>query len=310
MSQITESDVKTEVGEWIDQNWDPELTVAQWWQLMADARLSHTMLSEEAGGRGWSRALNHVALSVMADKAVLGPPTGLGMMLAAPTIATHGTDDQIREYIPKILNGQHAWCQLFSEPGAGSDLAGLQCKAEKDGDEWVINGQKVWTSGGKVADMGMLIARTDPDLPKHQGISYFAFSMKQKGVDVRPLTEMTGRALFNEVFITERLWKSIIAEHPFVVHGNHLYLQKLRELGFKTFGNYFDESYDLEENHQKRVSKIVETCKSLKEMNWQDLYLRTQDLRKHNRNLFFNKEKLGEQINATLNLFFEFVDRS
>ena len=203
MSQITESDVKTEVGEWIDQNWDPELTVAQWWQLMADARLSHTMLSEEAGGRGWSRALNHVALSVMADKGVLGPPTGLGMMLAAPTIATHGTDDQIREYIPRILNGQHAWCQLFSEPGAGSDLAGLQCKAEKDGDEWVINGQKVWTSGGKVADMGMLIARTDPDLPKHQGISYFAFSMKQKGVDVRPLTEMTGRALFNEVFISD-----------------------------------------------------------------------------------------------------------
>ena len=86
MSQITESDVKTEVGEWIDQNWDPELTVAQWWQLMADARLSHTMLSEEAGGRGWSRALNHVALSVMADKGVLGPPTGLGMMLAAPTL--------------------------------------------------------------------------------------------------------------------------------------------------------------------------------------------------------------------------------
>ena len=130
MSQITESDVKTEVGEWIDQNWDPDLTVAQWWQLMADARLSHTMLNEEAGGRGWSRALNHVALSVMADKGVLGPPTGLGMMLAAPTIATHGTDTQIREYIPKILNGQHAWCQLFSEPGAGSDLAGLQCKAE------------------------------------------------------------------------------------------------------------------------------------------------------------------------------------
>ena len=203
MSQITESDVKTEVAEWIDQNWDPDLNVAQWWQLMADARLSHTMLNEEAGGRGWSRALNHVALSVMADKRVLGPPTGLGMMLAAPTIATHGTDAQIREYIPKILNGQHAWCQLFSEPGAGSDLAGLQCKAEKDGDEWVINGQKVWTSGGKVADMGMLIARTDPDLPKHQGISYFAFNMKQEGVDVRPLTEMTGRALFNEVFITD-----------------------------------------------------------------------------------------------------------
>ena len=203
MSQVTEAEVKNEVSEWMDTNWDPNLTVAQWWQLMADARLSHTMLPEEAGGRGWSRSLNHVVLNVMADKSVLGPPTGLGMMLAAPTIAAHGTSDQIEEYIPKILNGQHAWCQLFSEPGAGSDLAGLQCKAARDGDEWIINGQKVWTSGGKVADMGMLIARTDADLPKHKGISYFAFDMKQKGVDVRPLTEMTGRALFNEVFITD-----------------------------------------------------------------------------------------------------------
>jgi len=203
MSQTSEKEVKAEVANWIDDNWDPELTVAEWWQLMADARLAHTMLPEEAGGRGWSRALNHAALSVIADKNVLGPPTGLGMMLAAPTISAHGTQEQIEEYIPKILNGQHAWCQLFSEPGAGSDLAGLQCKAEKDGDEWIINGQKVWTSGGKVADMGMLIARTDPELPKHQGISYFAFDMKQEGVDVRPLTEMTGRALFNEVFITD-----------------------------------------------------------------------------------------------------------
>ena len=162
MRQKSEQEVKTEVSEWIENNWNPKLSVAEWWQLMADARLSHPMLPEEAGGRGWSRALNHAVLSVIADKNVLGPPTGLGMMLAAPTIAAHGTQEQIEEYIPKILNGQHAWCQLFSEPGAGSDLAGLQCKAEKDGDEWIINGQKVWTSGGKVADMGMLIARTDP----------------------------------------------------------------------------------------------------------------------------------------------------
>ena len=205
MSQISEEEVKTEVANWIDTNWDPELTVAEWWQLMADARLSHTMLPESAGGRGWGRDLNQVVLRTIADNNVLGPPTGLGMMLAAPTIAAHGTEEQIARFIPPILNGQQAWCQLFSEPGAGSDLAGLQCKAEKDGDEWVINGQKVWTSGGQIADMGMLIARTDPDLPKHQGISYFAFDMKQEGVDVRPLTEMTGRALFNEVFVTDGL---------------------------------------------------------------------------------------------------------
>jgi len=114
----------------------------------------------------------------------------------------------------------------------------------------------------------------------------------------------------DEVFITERLWKSIIAEHPFVVHGNHLYLQKLREMGFKTFSKYFDESYDLESDNEIRIKKIVDTCIDLKKSNWKDLYLQTLDLRKHNKELFFNKEKLGEQINNTLNLFFEFVDGS
>ena len=102
-----------------------------------------------------------------------------------------------------IVTGQKAWCQLFSEPQAGSDLAGLQTKAVKDGDEWIINGQKVWTSGGQYADMGMLLARTNAEVPKHQGISYFAFEMHQDGVDVRPLKEMTGHALFNEVFLTD-----------------------------------------------------------------------------------------------------------
>ncbi len=203
MSALTAEEVEAEAGAWIDANWDPELTVGEWWQMLADERYAHPMLPEEAGGRGWSRDLAQAVLRALASRDALGPPTGLGMMLAAPTIAAHGTPEQIERYVKPIINGQQAWCQLFSEPGAGSDLAGLQARAEQDGEEWIVNGQKVWTSGGQVADMGMLIARTDPDLPKHQGITYFACEMHQPGVDVRPLTEMTGRAMFNEVFLTD-----------------------------------------------------------------------------------------------------------
>ena len=133
----------------------------------------------------------------------VGAPAGLGLLLAAPTIATHGTQEQIDTYVRDIVTGQQAWCQLFSEPGAGSDLAGLTCKAVEDGDEWIVNGQKVWTSLGNTADLGMLLARTDPDAPKHTGITWFACDMHQPGVELRPLREMTGHAMFNEVFLDD-----------------------------------------------------------------------------------------------------------
>ncbi|MDQ1448243.1 MAG: hypothetical protein QOC79_1214, partial [Actinomycetota bacterium] len=110
-------------------------------------------------------------------------------------------EQQKQEDLLRILNGQDAWCQLFSEPGSGSDLASLSTKAVKDGDEWIVTGQKVWTSTAQLTNLGMLIARTAPDLPKHKGITYFKFDMRQPGVEIRPLREMTGRAMFNEVFI-------------------------------------------------------------------------------------------------------------
>jgi len=111
-----------------------------------------------------------------------------------------------------------------------------------------------------------------------------------------------------EVFMTEKIWKPIIAQQPFVVHGNYLYLQRLREMGFKTFANYFDEGYDLEADADKRIDKIVTTCQDLLTRNWQDIYLQTQSLRKHNLDTFFNREKLSIEINKTLNLFLEFAD--
>ena len=193
----------SDLRAWLSENWDADLTVAQWWERLGLAGWSAPGLPENAYGKGISRADVVAVSNEIAKFGALGAPSGLGLLLAAPTIATHGSQEQIDLYVRDIVTGQKAWCQLFSEPQAGSDLAGLQTKAVKDGDEWIINGQKVWTSGGQYADMGMLLARTNAEVPKHQGISYFAFEMHQDGVDVRPLKEMTGHALFNEVFLTD-----------------------------------------------------------------------------------------------------------
>jgi alkylation response protein AidB-like acyl-CoA dehydrogenase len=199
----TITDVVAEVKAWLSDHWDPDLTVAEWWERMGMSGWAAPTWPVEAYGKGLTRAEGVLVQRAVREFGALGAPGGLGLLLAGPTIYTHGTDEQKERYLRDIVTGQRAWCQLFSEPGAGSDLAGLGTKAVKDGDEWIINGQKVWTSGGQVADLGMLLARTDPDVPKHNGISYFAFDMHQEGVEVRPLREMTGRALFNEVFVTD-----------------------------------------------------------------------------------------------------------
>jgi len=196
-------EVVDELRTFLEENWDPELTVREWWQRLGLAGWSAPGLPTNAYGRGLARNDAVRVQSEIGSFGALGAPGGLGLLLAAPTIATHGTQEQIDTYVRATVTGEAAWCQLFSEPGAGSDLAGLTCRAELDGDEWIVNGQKVWTSLGHVADLGMLIARTNVEVPKHQGITWFAIDMHQPGVEVRPLVEMTGHAMFNEVFLTD-----------------------------------------------------------------------------------------------------------
>ena len=192
-----------EAGAWFEENWSPELSLGEWWDRLGRSGWGFPAWPEAWFGRGLSGSTARAVITERNQRGAFGPPSGISTFLAAPTILTYGTDDQKQRYLPGIATGRDVWCQLFSEPEAGSDMASLQTKAARDGDEWVITGQKVWSSGAQYARYGILIARTDPDVPKHKGITYFLIDMDQPGVDVRPLREMTGEAAFNEVFFSE-----------------------------------------------------------------------------------------------------------
>jgi alkylation response protein AidB-like acyl-CoA dehydrogenase len=171
-----------------------------------DAGLAWVHLPQGFGGLDLPRKAQEL---VNVPLAAAGAPVGgtvknfIGMGMAAPTIAAFGTDDQKRKFLRPLFTGEQVYCQLFSEPGAGSDLAGVATRAVRDGDDWIVNGQKVWTSMAQHAQMAILVARTDPTVPKHAGLTYFLCDMTQPGVDVRPLRQITGEAEFNEVFLTD-----------------------------------------------------------------------------------------------------------
>ncbi|GAA1070060.1 acyl-CoA dehydrogenase family protein [Kitasatospora arboriphila] len=170
-----------------------------------DAGLAWVHFPEGLGGLGAPRPLQAV---VDAELAAAGAPgndprkIGIGLGMAAPTILAYGTEEQKRRFLRPLWTGEEVWCQLFSEPGAGSDLAALGTRAVLDGGTWTVDGQKVWTSSAHTARWAILIARTDPDVPKHRGITYFVCDMTDPGVEVRPLRQITGEAEFNEVFLT------------------------------------------------------------------------------------------------------------
>jgi len=168
-----------------------------------DAGLAFVWFPEGHGGLGLAPALQRTVNERIVEAGGPIPPLGIGHGMAAPTIAAHGTEEQKRRWLRPLFTGEEVWCQLFSEPGAGSDVASLATTAVRDGDEWIVNGQKVWTSLAHHARWGLLFARTDPDVPKHRGMTYFVIDMHQPGVEVRPLRQMTGQAEFNEVYLTD-----------------------------------------------------------------------------------------------------------
>ena len=195
--------VRQEVRAWLREHWDPDLPLAEWRSLLADAGWGCPSWPVHAYGRGLDAAVAGVVGEELARAGAVGPPAGSAMALAAPTILEHGSTALQQRLLRPIATGEHTWCQLFSEPGAGSDVAGLTTRADRDGDEWVVSGQKLWTTGAHTAAYGMLLARTDWDAPKHRGITWFALPMRQPGVEVRSVRQMNGYASFNEVFLTD-----------------------------------------------------------------------------------------------------------
>lgn len=202
----TESELDALVRALLDEH-DPATTAARdFLGAQYDAGLAWVHLPIGFGGLGLPRTAQE---RVNGQLAAAGAPMGgteknyIGMGMAAPTIVAYGTDEQKRKFLRPLFTGEQIYCQLFSEPGAGSDLAAAATRAVRDGAEWVVNGQKVWTSQAQHAQMAILVARTNPDVPKHAGLTYFLCDMTQPGVEVRPLRQITGEAEFNEVFLTD-----------------------------------------------------------------------------------------------------------
>ena len=165
-----------------------------------DAGYSGITWPREWGGQGLTQAEERAFAAEARDYSLPTYVFSIGLGMTGPTIVDRGTDAQRQRFVRPLLRGEEIWCQLFSEPGAGSDVASLQTKAERDGDHWVVNGQKVWTSVAHHADWGLLLARTDVEVPKHKGLTMFLVDMRHPGVTVRPLKDMTGRSNFNEIF--------------------------------------------------------------------------------------------------------------
>ncbi len=190
-----------EVRAWLDAHWDPAQTLGQWWSALAESGWAFPAWPVGLGGRGLGPSSAGVVRDELDRAGALGPPTGVAAWMGAPVVLEFGDDQQRGRLVPPVARGDELWCQLFSEPAAGSDLAGVRTRATRDGDGWIVEGQKIWTSTATVAERGILLARTDWDVPKHRGLSFFILPMDQPGVEVRPIRQLNGESHFNEVFL-------------------------------------------------------------------------------------------------------------
>jgi alkylation response protein AidB-like acyl-CoA dehydrogenase len=209
----SEEEFRDEVRTWIKENnpgpepeagLDEVMAFRREWQLKLHAAgWAGISWPREYGGRGATLIEQAIFVGEAAAQEAPSPANVLGLAMGGPVVIAHGTDEQKQRYLEPILTGEEIWCQGFSEPESGSDLASLKTRAVKDGDEWVVTGQKVWTTFAQYAKWCMLVARTDPDAPKHQGLTYFLMDMEQEGVEAKPLVQITGEGEFNEVFMEE-----------------------------------------------------------------------------------------------------------
>jgi alkylation response protein AidB-like acyl-CoA dehydrogenase len=203
MSDLTEHEVRLEFESWFVEHWDPQRPLIEWRELLAGSGWAVPSWPIASHGRDLASWADKVIQDVLREQGAVGPPLGAGMNLAAPTLIAHASAELKGRMLLPTITGAVTWTQLFSEPGAGSDLAGLRTTAVRDGNDWIVNGQKVWNTSAHHADFAILIARTDWDIPKHAGMTYFVLPMQQPGVETRPILQMNRHSSFNEVFLTD-----------------------------------------------------------------------------------------------------------
>ena len=216
-----EKEFRDQARSWLNQNAKPKkqsggniagmpssqkdyMKAAKEWQVKkAEAGYAAVTWAKEYGGMGGTSMQSVIYAQ---EEAKYQVPVGvfeIGLGMCLPTLMTHGTEEHRQRYVKPALYGEEIWCQLFSEPAAGSDVAGVRSRVKKDGEDWILNGQKVWTSGAHFSDYGIIVARSDPSVPKHKGLSFFFLDMKSPGIEVRPIRQMSGDSNFNEVFFTD-----------------------------------------------------------------------------------------------------------